>query len=335
MSLRVAPAAPWSRTCSKNAVMKQCAASRRAPGRPVTLLALVLVSLACSMPGSGEAEPSSTGPDTPAARRSAMAAEGPEPRGWVGVVVPREAVELSADRAGRLEEMLVQVGDVVAQDMPVARLDTQEIRQDLRIAEASLRQAEADVARARAEWRDADARHQRRTGAPELVSREDLAGAETDLRRAEAALKAAEAVGTERAAVVEQLRHRLERSVLRTPFSGRVSRRYLDAGSTVVPGQPVVRVATTDALQIRFALSPEEAAGLAPGSEVRVITDGGAPLAAATVLWIAPEIDPTSQRILVEALPAEDSTGLHAGLGVRLLKGAPAAGASGEAGSPS
>jgi multidrug efflux pump subunit AcrA (membrane-fusion protein) len=169
---------------------------------------------------------------------------------------------------------------------------------------------------------------------PDLVSKEELAEAEVELRTGEATLEAAKAVRLERRAAVEQLRRRLARSELRAPFAGRISRRYLDPGATVAPGDPVVRLATTETLRLRFAVPPEEAAELAPGSRVVVMTDDGRPLSRAVVLWIAPEIDPVSQRILVAAVPEDGSPGLHAGLGVRLSSEARAGGPAAGRGSP-
>lgn len=291
--------------------------SRTRPRREAAALLVFLVAAsACSTP-----EPA---PEAPAPSRLAGAPEVPpapapaEPAGWVGVVVPNDAVELAADRAGRLEAVLVEVGDAVAPGMPVARLDVQEVRQELRMAEAALRRAEAEAASAEAEVTRARTRLERRTAMPELVSREELAEVEAESATARAARDAAEALLAERRAAVEQLRIRLERSALRAPFGGRVARRYLDAGATVAPGDPVVRLATTEAVKIRFAVPPEDAAALAPGAVVTVASDAGEPLSTAAVLRVAPEIDPVSQQVLVEALPDGAGAALHAGLAVRL-----------------
>src|SRR5262245_29500271 len=92
----------------------------------VTLIAAVAVLLACivflALVRSGE---ETVGAPTSAQAPAQLPPSLPQPlRGddFLGVVLPREAVELSARFDGRLESVAVQVGDRVKAGTEVARM---------------------------------------------------------------------------------------------------------------------------------------------------------------------------------------------------------------------
>lgn len=163
-----------------------------------------------------------------------------EPKGFLGVVVTRDVVDVAAETTGRVESVAVQVGDIVARRDLLARLDTSDVEQDLEMARASLRAAKAEVQRIESQVREAETRYTRRSNLPDIFSREEVEAARMEQETAQATLEAAQARVTEQETLVEQLRNRLQRTEIRAPFAGTVSVRYLDPGATVLPGAPVV-----------------------------------------------------------------------------------------------
>jgi ABC exporter DevB family membrane fusion protein len=186
-----------------------------------------------------------------------------------------EEIDIGAELAGRLAEVLVDEGDAVTRGQVLARLDSDDERARLASAEASLAVAHAELARvvngarpeerreARAAVRQADAeleqaeREWRRRD--ELV-RDGVIPAE-ELDRAARALRvtrakldevreradaidstAREDERTRAEAAVRLARARvdeagavLEKTVLRAPVDGTVLRRYKEAGESVAP----------------------------------------------------------------------------------------------------
>lgn len=67
-------------------------------------------------------------------------------RQYTGAVVARRTTQLGAELAGRLEQILVDEGDAVTADMPVARLDTELLDTRRRQIEARHVQAKARLA---------------------------------------------------------------------------------------------------------------------------------------------------------------------------------------------
>ncbi|HEX9438253.1 MAG TPA: biotin/lipoyl-binding protein, partial [Roseiflexaceae bacterium] len=114
-----------------------------------------------------------------------------------GQMAPAQVVNLSFGGAGRVSEVLVKVGDVVAQGAPLARLDTRDLRIRVVQAEAELAQAQASYQKllagatseeiAAAEAQAAQARGQLRQ-AEGSVSTSDLRAAEAQLQQAQAQL---------------------------------------------------------------------------------------------------------------------------------------------------
>lgn len=256
------------------------------------------------------------------------------PIGWIGVVVPSASTDLSAARAGRLESVDVRQGDTVVSGQRLARLDTRSIDQEVRMAEAEVAVARAEHARATADADREAQRHQRRLAAADVVSREEQEAAGADARAAAAMRDAAEAQVVQRQARLEDLRERRAETELRAPFAGRIAIRYLDAGATVSEGMPIVRLVRDDALTVRFAVPPEELGTLSKGMSVSVRDAENRPVATATVMQIAPELDIPSQMVFVGAVPeaeaeasrqgTADPLALRAGGGVWVVPISPA-----------
>lgn len=224
-----------------------------------------------------------------------------ESKGFLGVVVTREAVDVAAETSGRIESVAVRVGDGVSRGDLLARLDTRELQQDLGMARSSLTAARAEVTRIRSQVQEAETRYRRRSDLPDIFSKEELEAAKMEMETAAATLEAAEARAAEQETQVEQLRSRLQRAEIRAPFEGTVSLRYLDPGATVLAGSPVVRLLSTEELLVRFAVPPESVESLELGDTVEVAIEDAEVRSPATVLHISPEIDGPSRMVFVEA----------------------------------
>lgn len=280
--------------------------SRKLLGWSLTLL---LVS-ACGGPRNAVPRPDGAADGGPrngapsgTATGTAAAAELPAAGhpGWVGVVVTRDAVDVSTEVTGRIESVFVRVGDRVRQGDRLARLDTRNLAQDLAMAEASLRAARAEVNRSRSQQEEARTRYERRADLPDTFSREEIQASRMEMETARATLEAAEARASEQEVRVEQLESALGRAEIRAPFAGTVALRYLDAGATVLAGAPVVRLITSEELLVRFAVPPETAEEITMGQRVEVTVEDAGLVTPAVIHHIAPEIDTASQMVFVEA----------------------------------
>ena len=222
-------------------------------------------------------------------------------RCYLGVVLARDAVVVASETTGQLEEIRVRVGDQVAKDQLLATLDTRSTRHQLDMETASLRNAEAEKRRSDLAVLQAEEEEKRRQRLEGLISEEEVAAAKFQRQQAEAQRDAAEAAINRVQASIEQLELVLESSRIKAPFAGTVAQRYLDAGTLVNQGTPIVRLISDGGLLTRFAMPPEDARAVRIGSRIRIVIEDLGTHLAGVVEHMAPEIDAASQMLFAEA----------------------------------
>lgn len=231
----------------------------------------------------------------------------PRPTGWIGVVLPLEAIDVATQADGSLQTVFVRTGDEVAKGALLARIEAGDTLQRLRIAEAELQVAEAELESKQVQARRQANRFERRSTTANLWSEEELTSSEVDSKAAEADVRAAEAQVERARANIEQLRRLLEHLEIRAPFTGHVSIRYLDPGAIVGIGTPIIRLVSGAARLVRFAVPPGGIQQLELGASVQIFDTSGLRIGLALVRHISPEIDLASQRIFVEAILDESA----------------------------
>lgn len=211
-------------------------------------------------------------------------------RRFTGQVEAAARTDMGFELGGRIAEVLVEEGDLVAAGEVLARLDTIALIPERAALEAELAAMAADAELARLTL----ARNDRLTerGFRSVAAQDD---ARLTLARAEAGMAAVRA----RIAGVQV---RADKSVLVAPFAARVGARLADPGQTAATGQPVLVLFDTAPLQARVGLPPDLAAGLASGDAVQV--EVGGTMHEARILQVRPDLDPaTRSRSVVLTLP--------------------------------
>jgi len=222
----------------------------------------------------------------------------------IGVLLARESAEVAALQPGVLREVAVRLGDHVQKGAVIARFHARLTQLDREMAQAALQTAESDRARIELEQRQAGERAERlaelvRAGvAPE----EQLSDALFQSAIAGARVAAAESQRREQSARVDRLRTLEADAFVRAPFSGTVAARYVDPGSAVAAGAPLVRIVSDGPPTLRFAAPERSRAQLGPGTRVAARLRAAPALTLeAEVERIAPEVDPASRLLIVEA----------------------------------
>jgi len=159
---------------------------------------------------------------------------------WLGVVLPRQSLDLAPEIAGQVERVSVREGDAVRRGQIVAVLDSAHDRQELAMAEVALRAAEAEVSRSRLELADAENRLSSRQAMPDAFPREEIRRAEIQKQMAAVHLEGTQALADQQRARVAQARDRLDHAQVRAPADGVVTRRYAEPGALAGPGQPEI-----------------------------------------------------------------------------------------------
>lgn len=164
-----------------------------------------------------------------------------------GQLEPLRSVGVNAQLSGALLSVSVEEGNSVREGQVLAKVDARELEAQVKSAEAALELAESAAKRSDELWR------QRIITAPEY-------------ERDRAALASAQAT-------LDQLRTRLGYAVIRSPISGVVTEKRLQAGDIVSPQTRLFSVADMSMLVSRVMVSELEVPLLRPGAVVDVSVD--------------------------------------------------------------
>lgn len=225
-----------------------------------------------------------------------------------------ERVDIATKFAGRLKQVLVQEGDVVATGQTVAMLDTAELEAQKREADASVLQAERqhDQAVALLAQRQSELTLARQ----QLVRSSDLVGKGftsqeiLDQRRAqqataEAAINAANAQAAQATAAIEAAKAqvaRLEADLadhrLTAPRAGRIEYRIAQPGEVLAAGGKVLTLLDLTDVYMTIFLPTSEAGRLALGAEARLVFDAAPQyVIPATVTFVASDAQFTPKYV--------------------------------------
>lgn len=163
-------------------------------------------------------------------------------------------VEVRSRLSGFLEKIYVEEGAQVKAGQVLFKINDEEHRADVSKAEAVLNNAIADAKTVELE--------QQRTKT--LVKNNIVS--KTDLDLAAAKLKAAQSRIAEARSVLQYAKSRLSYTSVRAPFSGRIDRIPLKAGSLLEEGSLLTSVSDLSAVNVYFSISEKEYLDIATDS---------------------------------------------------------------------
>lgn len=230
-----------------------------------------------------------------------------------GDIAPLMQVDLFPKVSGYLERIHVNLGDSVRQGQTIAQIDRidylQKVREiEARVAQAKaqlteietgtrteeLRQAEEAVRGAQSRFENAKLQRERMEALYErqVISKKERDIAEMEFTVAEAQLtssqehlkllregareevkKVAQARLREMEAMLAQERIRLQHTQILAPFSGEISRKFLDAGALVSSSTPLVTLIHTETLKVVANILEKDIPLLKTGLKAKIMTE--------------------------------------------------------------
>ena len=212
-------------------------------------------------------------------------------------LVAENQVKILSEVEGRVDRLLVEEGDFVKKGQLLASLARDD--EEILLKKAELREANARMAFERGE--DLFAR--------ELVSREEFDKFTMDHKIAQE--EAAEA------------RWNLEKTTIRSPFSGQISQRMLQVGQHIRPGDELFQVTDSDPLIARIFLPERDVLGLEEGREVLIVLNADDTVRfAGRVRQISPIVDVATGTIKVTVEASQPPAGIRPGsfVGVHIVR---------------
>ena len=219
-----------------------------------------------------------------------------------GVVVARQVADISSQVLAPVAELRVHEGDSVRTGQVLVRLSSATLQ-------AAVQQSQAQVVAAKKQGDAADAQknlaaetyaryeilNQRHSVTPHEFDqvKAQLDAANAQQQAASAQVAAAEA-GTRQSEATSAY------TVIRAPFSGIVTRKYVDAGALASPGVPLLQIEDAGEHEVDIQVNESSLRNLHPGGQVSVQINGSDTPVLAKVKEIVPNGDPAAHTFTVK-----------------------------------
>jgi membrane fusion protein (multidrug efflux system) len=211
----------------------------------------------------------------------------------IGTLLSDEAVTVSSEIAGRLQEIHFEEGTAVEKGAPLFTLDESVYRAQLADAEAKLKLAEQT--------------HQRTT---QLFKNKYATAQSADEATSNLAVSTA---------TVELARVQLEKTRIVAPFSGIVGLRHVSAGEYITAGQALVNLEAIDPVKADFRVPEKFLPAIRVGQTIRIKVDAfPADAFEGKVYAIDPRLDVAGRSLLVRAKVPNTDQRLRPGLFARV-----------------
>lgn len=205
----------------------------------------------------------------------------------IAVVDSRRNILIGPTGAGRVARVLVEQGEEVAAGQLLAEMDPIDLQERLAASRHALTRARAAISAAEAQAREAESRLATADASAQrfaALKAQGFVSAEAERAKAHEAGAAGAAVQASRAniasasadsdrltAEVGALEKQLANTRLVAPVAGLIVTRDLEAGSTAVAGQAVLRMVEADSFWLRVRIDQGRSAGLAIGQPASIV----------------------------------------------------------------
>jgi HlyD family secretion protein len=157
-----------------------------------------------------------------------------------GHIEAKQSVDISADISGRIVQLPVEEGQRVREGDLLLVIDPTQYEAAVRQSEALLAQARAGAAQAKANYdqaqRDWDRLRELKNRTPDLVTDQEVEQTRTKADVQKALWESAQHNVSQQQASVEEAKDRLDKTVIRSPINGEVTRRNVEKGETAIVG---------------------------------------------------------------------------------------------------
>lgn len=222
---------------------------------------------------------------------------------YVASLEPVTTTTLAAEEGGLAAERLFDEGQKIDKGAVLVRTRVDLLQVQREIAQASQQSAAAMLEQSKAEAQNARNELERlqRLYDSSVATEKEYRDALTEDKVAQAVVAGRAGELAEQVAQIKRLDLLIEKSELRSPLAGVISRRYVEVGQWIKQGDPVADLVQLDPLFARVNVPEDIIAKVKPGDAATVTIDalGGQSFSGA-VAQILPEADPNSRTFVVK-----------------------------------
>ena len=201
--------------------------------------------------------------------------EGEEKLNYGGSLMAQSSVDLIPKIEGRLENLLVDVGDWVKEGTVIAHIDKDEIAEVVREAEAALEVAQATLRGKEVEMKNLARQLERAEELlkRQLIARQEFDTVQTQSLTAKAQTDLARAQVAQRQAILQNAQIRLNHTEIRSPVSGYVGKKLLDRGAMVKSNTPILSLVSLQPVRTVISLVEKDYVKVKPGLAAAIAID--------------------------------------------------------------
>ncbi|UCD58028.1 MAG: efflux RND transporter periplasmic adaptor subunit [Candidatus Hydrogenedentota bacterium] len=213
----------------------------------------------------------------------------------IGSVSADKQVTLGAEVGGRIAEIRVEVGDLVAKGALLARLDDERFR----IAR--------DLARAEVEIAEANLENSRRNARRQAELLEDQVASEHIVDQAELKTKIDAGQLKIARAKLDAAERDLSDAGIVSPIDGEITRKHVEVGELIQPGTPLFDIVNIKRVKVSIMVSELEITKVRKGQDAELDVDGYPGVVFhGTVHAIGAEAEPQTRTFPVEIVVVND-----------------------------
>jgi RND family efflux transporter MFP subunit len=245
---------------------------------------------------------------------------------FTGSLLPLSEFKVAPKIAGRLEKILVNIGDTIKGAQLVAVLDDEEYHHqvneaiaELEVAQANFEERDNALQNAKREYERTVALRQKK-----IASESELDAAKSEYKGQQAKLKVAQAQVSQKKAALEMAKVRLSYTQIKVPANHAaghrvVGERYVDEGAMLAPNTPIVSILDIGTLIAVINVIERDYPKIQAGLEAVISTDAfPGQTFSGRVVRIAPLLMEKSREARIEIEISNKQRRLKPGMFVRV-----------------
>jgi RND family efflux transporter MFP subunit len=229
----------------------------------------------------------------------------PTERWFDGTVEAIHQATISSQTAGRITHVYHDIDDYVEAGADLVRFSDVEQRTAFEAAQAAGNETQARLLEATADYQRAEDLYQRKLGS------------KRDLDAALAARDAARARAAAAQSAIESARQQLDYTLVKAPYPGIVTARYVEVGESVTTGQPLMSGLSLDRLRVVVDL-PQQVTTLVRSEPVAFVATAEGHITPEKIT-VYPIADPVTNTFRVRIDLPEGQFGLYPGMFVKTV----------------
>jgi HlyD family secretion protein len=221
----------------------------------------------------------------------------------VGNLIGAATVEAVPKVAGRLETVLVRLGDRVNRGQLIAKVEDREIQEQVKQAQASYEVSQATIRQREADLKLANTNLERSRNLFErqLIPKQTYDDTDARYQAALAQLDLARAQFAQAQARLDELKINLSNTVITSPVSGFIGKRALDPGAWVTPNSSFISVVDIGVVRLVANVVEKDIRRITQGLRADVEVDAyPGEHFVGHVAHIAPVLDPATRTAQIE-----------------------------------